>query len=751
MIASTEVNRREFLKSSAATGAALTVGFYWPERSRAQDSQNSQTNIFSPNAWVRITPDNQVTILVEKPEMGQGQRTVETMLLAEEMEVDPSVIRIEQAPTIPDIYKSLATGGSGGTRAGWDSVRKAGAQAREMLVRAAAKKWNADKKDCRVESGAVIHAPTGRSFRYGELVEIASELPEISVDAVSLKEAKDFRLIGRSMPRVDTPGKVDGSAEFGIDVRVPGMLFAVIARCPHFGGKLLSFDGTGAKQTPGVRAVFPVAPLGLLDICSYGVRNLGTAGGVAVVADSTWAAIQGRKALKVDWDKGPGGSESTESLRRELEQQAIGPPTFIAVDRGDTVKALDSAAKKIEATYELPFAAHATMEPMNTIAHVRDGEIEIWSPTQWANVIQDEIATLAGVAKNKVIVHMTLSGGSFGRRAQWDYAAEAWQVAREIRRPVQLVWTREDDLQHDFYREYAYHRFTGGIDERGRVAAWSHRIVCTPIRPYFDSPESLRDPAHSAEVGGADPPYSCANVRIDFAPVRSVVPRAWWRSVESSFMAFGVECFIDELAHAAGSDPYDFRMSLLEEEGKKTDGLDKRKLRGVLQLAAEKAAWGKPLPAGWGRGIACYWSFGSYIAHVAEVSVEKDGTLLVRRVVSAVDCGTAVNPDGVRAMAEGAVNFALTPVLGGEITIKDGAVEQSNFHDYRVLRINQSPDIEVYIVPSSESPQGMGEPGVPPLAPAVANAVFAATGVRVRHLPIDTKLLRNRLPAKLAH
>lgn len=744
MTAQVEVGRRNFLKTSAATGAFLMVGFYWPQRGCAQDSQNSQTKIFSPNAWVRVTADNQVTVLVEKPEMGQGQRTVETILLAEELEVDFSSIRIEQAPTIPDIYKSLATGGSGGTRRGWDSVRKAGAQTREILVRAAAEKWGAYRKDCRAENGAVIHLPTARRFSYGELVETASELPEIDADAVSLKEAKDFRFIGKPIPRVDTPSKVDGSAEFGIDVRVPGMLFAVIARCPYFGGKLGSFDGAVAKQTPGVRAVFPVAPLGLLDICSYGVRNLNTAGGVAVVADSTWSAIQGRSALKINWDKGPGGSETTDSLRRELERQSIAPPTFIAVDRGDVSKALDGAAKKIEATYELPFTPHATMEPMNTTAHVRDGEIELWSPTQWANVIQDEISTLSGLPKNKVIVHMTLSGGSFGRRAQWDYAAEAWQVAREVKKPVQLLWTREDDIQHDFYREYAYHRLTGGLDQGGRAVGWLHRIVCTPIRPIFDSPESLRDPQHSAEVGGADPPYSCPNVRIDFAPVHSVVPRAWWRSVESSFTAFAVECFVDELAHAAGRDPYQFRMSLLQDDGKTADGqgLDKRKFRGVLQLAAEKSDWGKPLPPGWGRGMACHWSFGSYIAHVAEVSLEKDGNLFVRRVVSAVDCGTAVNPDGVRAMAEGAVNFALTPVLGGEITIKDGAVEQSNFHDCQVLRIQQSPVIEVHIVPSTEAPQGMGEPGVPPLAPAVANAVFAATGVRVRRLPIDTKLLQ---------
>lgn len=746
MATATDVGRREFLRLGASSGVALIVSFYLPAKGRAAQSRFQQNSTFTPNAWVRITPDNQVTVLVEKPEMGQGQRTTETMLLAEELDIDFETICIEQAPTIPDIYKSLSTGGSGGTRAGWESVRKAGAQARAMLVMAAAEQWDADKQECRTENGVVIHAPTGRRLTYGELVEAASKLPEISASGVSVKDPTDFQFIGKPMPRVDTPAKVDGSAGFGIDVRVPDMLYAVIARCPHFGGKLLSFEAAAAKKIPGVRAVFSVPPLGFLDICGYGGRNLNAAGGVAVVADSTWAAIQARKALQVSWDKGPGGNETTDSLRDVLKRQAAAPPTFVGVDRGDAGKALEKASKKIEAIYELPFTAHATMEPMNTTVHVRDREIEVWSPTQWANVIQDEIATLSGLPKNKVIVHMTLSGGSFGRRAQWDYAAEAWQVAREVKKPMQLLWTREDDLQHDFYREYSYHRMTGGLDPQGKIVAWSHRVVSTPIRPVFDSPESLQDPEHSAEVGGADSlPYSCPNVRVDYAPAPSAVPRAWWRSVESSFTAYAVECFVDELAQAAGKDPYEFRMDLLQEDAKARggEGLDKRKFRGVLQLAAKKAGWGKPLPAGWGRGIACHWSFGSYVAHVAEISVEKDSGLRVRRVVTAVDCGTAVNPDGVRAMAEGAINFALTPVLGGEITIKEGAVAQSNFHDYQVLRMSQAPDIEVYIVPSTDPPGGMGEPGVPPLAPAVANAIFAATGVRVRRLPVDSRVLKN--------
>lgn len=534
MGAQVEVNRREFVKAGVGSGAALIIGFYLPRRSLAQKSESTQTKTFTPNAWVRITPDNQITVLVEKPEMGQGQRTTETILLAEELEIDPSTVGIEQAPTIQDVYKSLATGGSGGTATGWGTVRKAGAQAREMFLRAAAEQWRVDKKDCRAENGAVIHSPTGRRFTYGELVETASALPEINADALPLKEPKGFRLIGKPVLRVDTPSKVDGSAGFGIDVRVPEMLYAVVARCPHFGGKLAGFDAAAAKQIPGVRAVFPVPPLGFLDISGYGGRNLNTAGGVAVVADSTWVAMQGRKALEVHWDKGPRESETTESLRKLMERQAIVRPTFIAIDRGDVSKALDGAVKKVEATYELPFAAHATMEPMNTTAYVRNGEIEIWSPTQWAGVIQDEIATLSGLPKNKVIVHTTLSGGSFGSRAQWDYAAEAWQVAREVKKSVQLLWTREDDIQHDFYREYAYHRMTGGVDQQGSVVAWRHRVVSTPIRPVFDSPEGFLEEVRQAvkavePEGGLNRPMAMSEIVEQETTQNSIPTMLLWR------------------------------------------------------------------------------------------------------------------------------------------------------------------------------------------------------------------------------
>lgn len=731
-----QFSRREFLKKSAQTTGALILGFCLPKRAQVQESTSSGAfRVFKPNAWLRITTDNQITILVEKPELGQGSRTYTPMMIAEELEVDWSSIRVEQAPTIPSIYQGLRTGGSGGVASTFTPMRQVGAQAREMLITAAAQQWKAKKKDCRAENGTVVHAPTNRRLSYGELVEAASELPLINSDEVTLKQPKDFRFIGKPTPRTDVPSKVDGSAAFGIDVRIPDMLFAVIARCPFFGGKLQSCDAAATKVIPGVRAVFPVPPL---------PRHFNTAGGVAVVADSTWAAMQGRKALVLKWDKRPGGNESTENLRKLVAQRALAPPTFIAVDRGAALDLLADPPKKVEASYESPFQAHATMEPMNTTVHVRDNEIEVWSPTQFADQVQDEIAKLSGFSLDKVIVHMTLSGGSFGRRYQWDYAAEAWQVAKEIKRPVQVLWTREDDMQHDFYRPYNYQRLAGGFDDQGKLVAWCTRVVTTPIAAsnlysgFAESPEALKDPATIAalEWYGADvAPYSIPNFRLDYAPADSVVPRSWWRSVASSYTPFAKESFIDELAHASGRDPFQFRMDLLTDKSPETT-----RVRAVLQLAAENAGWHKPLPKGRGRGIACLLG-DTCSAQVAEVSVQDDGTVEVHRVVSAVDCGIAVNPDGVRAMTEGAINFALTAVLTGEITVKDSAVEQSNFHDYQVLRVNQAPEVEVHIVPSLENPSGVGELGAMLIPAAVVNAVFAATGVRVRRLPIDPQLL----------
>ena len=706
-------SRREMIKA----GAAFVVAFQW----RAAAAPGP----YRPNAWIRITADNRITVFSEVPEMGQGPRTADIMLLADELDADWAQIGVEQAPVLPASFQHLSTGGSGATGEAWVYMRRAGAQARQMLVNAAAHEWSVDATECTTERGAVIHTSSGRRRTYGELAATASQLPTVDPAKVTLKDASQFRIIGTPVPRTDVPSKVDGSAQFGLDVRVPGMQYAVIARCPHFGGKLTSFDATAAKAVPGVTAVFAVPPIGFVN--GQG-PNLNVAGGVAVVAKSTWAAIQGRNALKPVWDKGPGALEGTETLHELMMRQADAEPTVTVAERGDAAAAWHAAAKRVEATYELPFQAHATMEPMNTTVHVRPDGIEVWSPTQIGAECQSLIARLAGIPTEKVTVHMTLCGGSFGRRYQWDYIAEAWQVGKETKTPVQLLWTREDDMQHDFYRPHSYHKLSAALDGKSVIAAWSHRIVSTPIRQVFDSPERLRDPKRvaSQEIEG-ELPYQAANYRMDYAPAASVVPRAWWRSVASSFNAFAVECFIDQLAHAAGSDPLEFRLQRLQPGSEK--------LANVLRLAAEKSGWGKALPAGEGRGIAGYAGFGSFIAHVAEVSVS-NGTVRVKRVVSAVDCGTVVNPDGVRAMLEGSVNFALTPVLSGEITFQEGAVKQSNFHDYRALRINDAPDIEVHLVPSTLPPGGMGEPGVPPLAPAVANAVFAATGKRIRRLPI---------------
>ena len=730
-------DRRSFCKC----GAALIVGFCVPLRGRAHTA-GAETG-FRANAWVTISADDKITVLTEIPEMGQGTRTADVMMLADELEVDWTAIRVEQAPTLPEIYQHLHTGGSGGTKVTWMPMRRAGAQAREVLVAAAAQRWNVARTECHAEGGTIVHAATGRHFRYGELVEAASRLPVPPLDEVPLKDRARFRFIGKCMPRVDTPAKADGSAIFGIDVRVPEMLYAVIARCPYFGGDLASYDDAGAKRQTGVRAVFRISPIGFTNVAPDVGRNINVAAGIAVVADSTWAAIQGRNALKLDWRKASGAGESTEELRKTFQSQSAAPASVVVADRGDARRLLEHSPNKVEAEYELPFQAHATMEPMNATVHVRqDATIEVWSPTQIPAITQSEIASLAGVLPHRVTVHTTLSGGSFGRRYQFDYAAEAWQVANKMKVPVKLLWTREDDMQHDFYRQYCLQRLSGSVDEGGKIVAWAHRMVSTPIRSVFDSAESLKDPKHvaSQEVSSDDSfPYEAPHYRLDYAPVQSVVPRAWWRSVSSSLTACATECFMDELAHSAGIDPCEFRMKNLGVD----QGRDTQKYRAVLELAADKSGWGKPLPKGGGRGIACYMFGQACVAHVAEVSVDSKGTLKLKRIVSAVDCGLAVNPDSVRAQIESGVNYALTPILSGEITIKEGAVEQSNFHDYPVLRMTEAPDIEVHIVPQEKEPgDGVGECGVPPTAPAVSNAVFAATGVRVRRLPIDTKLLK---------
>jgi isoquinoline 1-oxidoreductase beta subunit len=572
-----------------------------------------------------------------------------------------------------------------------------------------------------------MHTPTARRLGYGDLVSTAAALKAPDIEHVPLKDPKDFRIIGKPLPRVDLRAKVDGSAQFGLDVRVPGMHYAVIARCPAFGGKVASFDASPAKAVDGVTDVIEIPAV---------ARPVNTSGGIAVIGTSTWAAIQGRKALRVSWDRGPHAAESTAALRAVGEKQLHGPASCVFRTAGDADKALKSGAKTIEALYEMPFQPHAAMEPMNFTANAANGRVEVWGGTQWPGQIQDTLCRLSGLNRDAVIVHNCYGGGGFGRRAQWDYPVEAWQISKAAGKPVQLVWTREDDLQHDFYRPFSMHRMQAALDAQGKPVAWSHRVVSTPIRATFDSEERLKDPAALArqEKGGAEGmPYDIENLRVDYAPIASAVPCAWWRSVADSFNAFAVECFIDELATAAGKDPLEFRLQLLGD--RKVGDIECARLATVLRTAAGHAPWGRELPSGWGRGIAAHRWDSTYVAYVAEVSVDSRGAVKVHRVVAAVDCGTAVNPDQVAAMVEGGINFGLS-AMTSEVTIENGAVKQSNFHDYLALRMADAPAVEVHIIPSMRDPGGMGEPPVPPIAPAVANAVFAATGKRVRRLPL---------------
>ncbi len=726
------ISRRAFLQTGATGGAALVIGFYIPWDATAQPPPPPAAPPNPFNAWVKITEDNQVTLIVAKSEMGQWVRTTLPLILADELDVDWKAVKVEQAPTRPDIYRGLGTGGSSSTRESWLPLRRAGAAAREMLVEAAAKSWGVEKSTCEAELGQVIHRPTGKKLAYGALVQAASELPLPDFEKVPLKDPAKFRYIGKGVPGYDTSDRVMGKAGFGIDVRVPGMFFAVIARCPTFGGKVKSFKAEKAQAVPGVRHVVEIPAVG---------PGAFTAGGVAVVATNTWAALQGRDALEIEWDRGPTAQESTETLRQQL-LAALQQEQKVFRSEGDTAQPLAGAVKKIEAVYEVPFQCHSPMEPMNCTADVRPDRAELWAPTQFPDWNQGAAAQATGLEPKNVIVHTTLMGGGFGRRAQADFAVEAAQVSKAVGAPVMVVWTREDEIQHDFYRPAAMHKLMAGLDDKGDPVAWHDRMTSTSISAWWDPPDRAKP--EESEIGGAvDLPYNIPNIRMEYGPTKSGVPVAWWRSVEHSINGFVINGFLDEVAGAAGADPLEFRLRLLEPPRKVADPTapssppcDTRRLKAVLQLAAEKAGWGKPLPKGRGRGIACHYSFQTYVAQVAEVSVNAKGKVRVHRVVCAVDCGQVVNPNGVESQIEGCIVYGLTAALKNEITIAGGAVVQTNFNDFEMLRIDEMPVVEVHMVKSSEPPTGVGEPGVPPLAAAVANAIFAATGKRVRRLPI---------------
>ncbi|WP_226661436.1 xanthine dehydrogenase family protein molybdopterin-binding subunit [Microbulbifer aggregans] len=713
-------SRRSFLKIVGGVGAGLTLGINVPVVAsqmggRAGPSVAGEN--FAPNAFVRIGLDNRVTVVIKHLEMGQGTFTGLATLVAEELDADWKQIDSEGAPADAKRYNNLhwgpmqGTGGSSAIANSYQQMRTAGATARVMLVAAAAQQWSVPASEIQVKQGIVSHQGSGKNATFGELAELAATLPVPDAESIQLKDPSEFTYIGKSLPRKDT-GKTDGSATFTQDVQLEGMLTAVVAHPPRFGAKVKSFDAKKALESNRVVDVIEIPS------------------GIAVLAKDYWSAKVARDKLTIDWDEGQAMTRNSAQMMAEYREQSKKKGS-LARDDGNTQKALQGAETVIEAFYEFPYLAHAAMEPMNCVALVNRDGCEIWNGEQFQSVDQNNIATLLGIPADKVKLNMMFAGGSFGRRANSDsdYLIEAVQIARaKPGTPVKLVWSREDDMQAGYYRPAYVHRVRGGLDAKGNIVGWEQHIVGQSILAGTVFAGGIKDGVDGSSVEGASTlPYKIPNIRVETTSVEEQVPVLWWRSVGHTHTAFSTETFIDELAAKAGQDPVALRMKLLS---------DHPRWQGVLQLAADKAGWGKPLPKGWGRGVAVHESFNSYVAQVAEVSVAADGGFKVERVVCAVDCGVAINPDVIRAQMEGGIGFGLSPALMSAITFDNGKVVESNFHNYQVLRINQMPKVEVHIVPSAEPPTGVGEPGVPPIAPAVANALSAVTGKRYHELPI---------------
>ncbi len=709
------ITRRALLRGGLAVGAGLTVGF--PVARGARGAALAQTaGVFAPNQWLRIDRDGVVTIVNSVPEMGQGSLTTTSMIIADELDAILDQVRVEQAPANPALYKNPVTGtqsygGSRGVRDHLAMWRKAAAAAREMLAQAAADEWGVPVESVETEQGAVVHRPSGRRLLYGQLVDRAQQLPV--PQNPTLKSPDKFRYIGKPVKRRDTPEKITGRGIYGTDVQVPGMLVASIERCPVFGGKVKSFDATAATRVKGVKHVVQVS------------------NGIAVVADGFWTALQGRRALRVTWDEGPMAQVSSTMITREYEAAAK-QPGQVARNDGDAEKVLAAGGRVHEAVYQVPFLEHACMEPMNATAQVMPDACVVWAPTQNPGGTQATAARLTGLPPEKVTVHTTLLGGGFGRRGEQDFIVDAVETSKAVGAPVKVMWTREDDITHGFYRPATYNLFRATLDASGVPAAWFTRMVGPGILIQKGRAQAGTIDAAAVEAV-RNMPYDVPNLRIEWTNKDLGIPLGFWRSVGPSQNGFIIESFIDELAHLAGKDPYEYRRALLGKSPRH---------KAVLELAATRANWGAPLPTGHTRGIAVAFSYGSYVAHVAEVSVARDGAVRTHRLVAAIDAGLAVNPENVKAQMEGGAVYALTAALYGRITIDRGRVQQSNFHDYPMLRINEMPVVEVHILDSGEAPGGLGEPGVPTVAPAVCNAIYAATGRRIRTLPINRDELK---------
>ena len=722
-VAPGQATRRAFLKGAGTvTAMALTIGFEWagPTRRAVAIAAPSAGALFTPNAFLRIGADNSVTVIAKHVEMGQGAYTGIATVVAEELDADWSRVRVESAPADAKRYANLAfgtiqgTGGSSAMANSWMQLREAGGKARAMLLTAAATEWHVPVEELTVEKSIVYHSGSKRQATFGSLVGRAAALavPE----TVKLKDAKDFKLIGHQVPRVDVAAKVDGSAQFTLDVMLPGMLVALLKRPPQFGATVKSFDATAAHAIPGVVKVVQVPR------------------GVAVVAKSFWAAKQGRDALAVEWDDTNAEKRSSAALMDEYRRLAD-QPALSARTEGDSAQAIRNAAHKVSASYEFPYLAHAPMEPLDAVVKLTANHCEIWAGDQFQTVDQANAAETAGLDPQQVSIHTLYAGGSFGRRANpgSDYIVEAVSIAKAYGAdgtPIKLQWTREDDILGGLYRPMYFHKLEAGLNAKRELTGWRHVIVGQSIMADSFLAAMIKDGIDPSSVeGAASIAYAIPNITVELSTTRTGVPVLWWRVVGSSHTIFAVEAFIDEVAHAAGEDGFTFRRKLLEHEPR---------MKAVLELAAEKAGWSSaPMAKGKGRGIAVAEAFKTYVAQVAEVSVDEAGHVKVDRVVCAVDCGTPINPDIIAAQMEGGIGFGLGAVLYGTITLKDGRIEQDNFDSYRVLRMNEMPKVEVHIVPSTQAPTGVGEPGVAPVGPAVANAIFAATGKRIHVLPIE--------------